>query len=126
MQIEKLGLTDLEICAVFYLHNFFYGYFVYNAKMIILSCEFFGGFHNFFYGKIKKIKKISCTIGILIFLQIHVLGYMVDENIFFLDFFWIFSFKSRHFKRKSPGKIKELKKMYLKYIYFTIFSSILL
>ena len=38
---------------------FFYGYFVNNAKMITLSCEFFGGFHNFFYGKIKKLKKKS-------------------------------------------------------------------
>jgi hypothetical protein len=39
---------------------------MYNAKMITLSCEFFGGLHKFFYGKIKKIKtkqkKFSCTV----------------------------------------------------------------
>jgi hypothetical protein len=65
--------------------------------MITLSFEFFGGFHTFFYGKIKNIrKKKEKKNGNFDFL-------------IFLDF-WIFSFKSRHFKRKSPGKIKELKK----------------
>ena len=81
---RKTGLNwpncNFRIICVFYFHNFFYGYFVYNAKMITLSCEFFwrlpyfflwnfvynandmitlsceffGGFHNFFYGEIKK------------------------------------------------------------------------
>jgi hypothetical protein len=55
---------------------------VYNAKMITLSCEFFGGFHTFFYGKIKNINKKS-------FLMYHVPGYMVDEKII-LEFFFGF------------------------------------
>jgi hypothetical protein len=74
------------LCSIL-LAQFFYGYFVYNAKMIKLSREFFGGFHNFFYGKIKK----NNSYGILIFLQIHVPGYMVDEkkkkNWIFFGFF---------------------------------------
>ena len=42
--------------------------------------------------KLKKTKTshVPCTYGTLIFLQIHVPGYMVDENIFFWIFFGFF------------------------------------
>jgi hypothetical protein len=45
------------------------------AKMITLSCEFFGGFHNFFYGKIKKIKTKQKKILMYHTVQQHLVNF---------------------------------------------------